>query len=214
MANAEFWRKLKEEFNELAKHEYRVVPDPADGRRLRARGEYASDQGIEIGRWFVNDGFSPDFRAAFDEAAARGGHALKPPRSAEPLDYWLHSLFQFVLVIDKESDDRGHLALGNKEHGGIIRDLCQASAVYCSSLATKALDVTHRHRELGPIEKVRILARQMLAEGATHRQVCERLKDAARPPRAEWRDKPWDKAYLSQEYRGAVCKWLSKNCRP
>ena len=40
MANAEFWRKLKDEFKELANQEYIVVPDPGDGRRLQARGEY------------------------------------------------------------------------------------------------------------------------------------------------------------------------------
>jgi hypothetical protein len=42
--------------------------------------------------------------------------------------------------------------------------------------------VMRRQQKNGDIEGVRNLARQMLAEGATHQAVCQRLKDAARPP--------------------------------
>jgi hypothetical protein len=214
MANAEFWRKLKDEFTELAKQEYSVVRDAGDGRRLRAQGDYSSGGGGGIGCWFVNDSFSADFRASFDETAVCAGHALNPPPGANPLEFWLHSLFQFLLEIDETREDRGHLVVGDKEHGGIVRDLCAASAMYCSILATRARDFVRRFQEPGAIEGVRIRARQMLAEGATHQQVCQRLKDAPRPPRVEWRHLSWDKAYQYERYRGAVCKWLSKNCRP
>jgi hypothetical protein len=213
MANAEFWRKLKDEFTELGEHEYSVVPDASDGRRLRAQGDYTCGGG-GIGCWFVSDSFTADFRASFDETAVRAGQALNPPRGAKPLEFWLHSLFQSLLKIDEAREDRGHLAVGDREHGGIIRDLCAASAMYCSILAIKARDVMRRHREPGEIEGVRIRARQMLTEGATHQQVCQCLKDAPRPLRAEWRHLPWDKAYQSESYRAAVCKWLSQNCRP
>jgi hypothetical protein len=74
--------------------------------------------------------------------------------------------------------------------------------------------VLRRRQKNGGIEGVRVRARKMLAEGATHQEVCQRLKDADRPARAEWRHLSWDKAYMWERFRGSVCKWLSKNCRP
>lgn len=74
--------------------------------------------------------------------------------------------------------------------------------------------VLRRQRKNREIEGVRVRARQMLVDGSTHQEVCQRLKDEVRPPRAEWRHLPWDKAYLDEHYRGSVAKWLSKNCRP
>src|SRR5437763_6339692 len=97
MADAEFWRRLKHEFSDLAAHEYSVVPDPSDGRRLHAHGEYTSGRSGGIGCWLLNDSFSADFRTSFDEAAALAGHALDPPSGVKPLDFWLHSLFPFLL---------------------------------------------------------------------------------------------------------------------
>jgi hypothetical protein len=77
--------------------------------------------------------------------------------------------------------------------------------------------IKRRHRKMREeIEKVRILAslaRTMLAENASHREVCLRLRDMPRPPNAAWRHLPWDKAYLDPRHRSAVCKWLSGNCR-
>jgi hypothetical protein len=64
----------------------------------------------------------------------------------------------------------------------------------------------------GEIEAVRILARTMLAEKASHREVCSRLGDMPRPPQSTWRHLPWDKAYRDPQYRSAVRRWLSGNC--
>jgi hypothetical protein len=82
------------------------------------------------------------------------------------------------------------------------------------AIVESSRSVARRHSETGAVEDVRIRARQMLVEGATHRQVCERLKEAPRPTRAEWRHLAWDRAYKNERYRSAVCKWLSRNCRP
>ena len=217
MVDAAFWRKRKEEFRDLAKDEYIAVPDPADHRRLHAYGNYPSKRGVGICCWMLNETFSADFRTSFEEAAALAGSALDPPQGAPLVEFWLHCLFQHLLAIDKTMPDRGHLGIGGGG-GGIIRDVCTASAMYCSWLAKKTLEsslsVVRRHRETGAIEGVLIQARQMLVEGATQRQVCERLKEAPRPSRAEWRHLPWDKAYKDERYRSAVCKWLSRNCRP
>ena len=214
MTELEFWPKRKHEFRELAELEYAVVPDPADSRRLYAYGDYSRKQSSRFGSWTLNESFSLDFHASFEEAAALAGHALNPPADVTAIHFWLHSLFQFLLEVDRTSVDRGHLAVGDRERGGIIRDVSAASAMFCSYLAAKAMDRRSRYKEAGAIELVRISARQMIAEGATHQQVCQRLRDQARPPRAEWRHLTWDKAYLNSKFRGSVRKWLSKNCRP
>ena len=98
-----------------------------------------------------------------------------------------------------------------------IHHLFKASADYCLWLiASQAKSgVVRRQRpDNSSIENVRALARQWRAQGDTHQEICQHLKGKARPPRAEWRHLTWDKAYLDQHYRGSVCKWLSKNCRP
>jgi hypothetical protein len=217
MADAAFWRKRKEEFRDLAKDEYLAVPDPADDRRLHAYGSKPSERGFDIYSWKLNEPFSADFRTAFEEAASLAGSALDPPQGAPLVEFWLHRLFQHLLAIDKAISDRGHLGIGGRGFG-VIRDVCTASAMYCSRLAQETLEssrsVARRHRETGAVEDVRIRARQMLVEGATHRQVCERLKEAPRPTHAEWRHLSWDRAYKNERYRSAVCKWLSRNCRP
>ena len=51
--------------------------------------------------------------------------------------------------------------------------------------------IKRRHRKSREeIETVRILARKMLAEGASHREVCIRLRDSPRPPNAAWSHLP------------------------
>jgi hypothetical protein len=96
---------------------------------------------------------------------------------------------------------------------GTIERIFETSADFCLELGSYApADATERRRQKDGIEDVRAKARKMLDEGATHRQVCQRLKDADRPPRTAWRHLPWDKAYMTA--RDSVCKWLSKNCRP
>jgi hypothetical protein len=111
---------------------------------------------------------------------------------------------------------------------GTIERIFETSADFCLELGSHAPpaaseviaadasseSVLRRRQKNEGIEDVRVCARKMLAEGATHRQVCERLKDANRPPRAEWRHLEWDKAYMAERFRGSVSKWLSKNCRP
>lgn len=139
MADATFWRKLKKEFTDLAEEEHRAIPDPSDGRRLHAYGDYIRGRGDLVGRWQLNDGLSADFRILFEETATLAGSALDPPRGAKPLHFWLHRLFHQLLEIDELSNNRGHL-VGDRERGGIVRDVCTASAIYCSVLAKAALE--------------------------------------------------------------------------
>lgn len=58
------------------------------------------------------------------------------------------------------------------------------------------------------LKAIQELVRAMVSEGTTrHQEICRRLGDHPRPPRAGWRDLPWPRAY--REHRGAVARWLS-----
>jgi hypothetical protein len=230
-------RTLKNEFRRLAEYEYRAVPDPADSRRLSAYGDYTGAHASGIGCWHVGHGVSAEFRISFEELATTGGASLKAPYGVEPLQLWLHGLATFLAVGEHPYENSGYLVVWNPHRVGIVRNAAAASAVYCSYLATKCaaeeVGVSSTRRDadsavavkqpgggvsrratcdLG-VEDARQRAKQMIAEGASHRDVCQRLSDAPRPARVAWNHLPWDKAYREPRFRSSVCKWLSKNCR-
>ena len=181
MAKAEFWRKRKRDFTELAAEEYSAVPDPADSRRLRTSGDYTDGQVGGIGRWRLNDGPNADFLAHFQEAATWAGGALGPPPGVNPLEFWLHRLFQDLLETEGPRDDIGHLAIGQRDQGGIIRDVCQASATFCSRLARGALE---REVETSRNEASNNAAAQTkLAHDLTQKPPHRRPKSVRRHPR-------------------------------
>jgi hypothetical protein len=227
--SAEFWRDQKSEFDRLTEDEYRTVPDPADYRRLYAYGDYTAVKSNQVGSWTLRGGLSADFRTSFEAAATMAGKALHPICSAAPLQLWLHSLAQFLIQQEHQIEERGHLAVWEPDRGGVIRDVPAASAFYCSWLikehgAQEAATteqsklqqriVSRRATSDATTESIRRTARQMIAEGASHHDVCKRLGNTPRPARTTWKHLPWDKAYKDERFRGAVCKWLSKNCRP
>ena len=229
MESVEFWRNRKNEFRRLAGYEYRTVPDPADRRRLYAYGDYTVVDCGGVGSWTLVGGLSADFRTAFEEAATTAGCALRSGSGADPLQFWLHSLAQFLLKQEQGTEGGGHLAVWEPNRGGVVRDVPAASVFYCSWLIKEGaareaatsqtsklpgIGVPRRATTDATIEPVRQLARQMIAEGATHRAVCQRLGNAPRPARTGWTHLDWDKAYKEQRFRSSVCKWLSKNCRP
>lgn len=179
----------------------------------------------------------------FLELANRAGRAFARAGAEDTWKYWLEILVGYLLQNDLDEEHIQQFSVGHlyrpqgttpETHPGVIiqgenyeiRHLFKASEECCSWLkrrrwndSDKITEGVPRPRALprqpknGEIESVRVSARKMLAEGATHQQVCQRLDDAVRPPRAEWRHLRWDKAYLSDRFRGSVCKWLSKNCR-
>jgi hypothetical protein len=168
------------------------------------------------------------FRGLIRRAAVAAGHR---EQNGE-IDYWLTLLREYLLKSNSESitiepHTARRLGQAGIKHGPLltIQPLCRASADYCLDRASQAriddeaeqkqcgTSIRRRYRRNEAIENVRALIRRMLDEGATHFQICQRLKSAGRPPRAEWRHLPWDKAYMCEEYRDSVCKWISKNCR-
>jgi hypothetical protein len=71
---------------------------------------------------------------------------------------------------------------------------------------------TQEHND--ELQQVKIWIRQMRSEKLTHREICERLGDRPRPPRATWRFLPsWLAAYDDPKYREDVRTWISKTVR-
>ncbi len=66
-----------------------------------------------------------------------------------------------------------------------------------------------RRRDPG-IQQIKRRVRQLRSEGLSDKDICGRLGDSPRPPRAAWRDCTWPVAY--QRHTPAVAKWLSEAC--
>jgi hypothetical protein len=60
------------------------------------------------------------------------------------------------------------------------------------------------------LQQLKSRVRELRDEKLSHRQICDRLGDAARPSRATWRDLTWPTAY--KRYSSAVARWLSDAC--
>ena len=57
------------------------------------------------------------------------------------------------------------------------------------------------------LQNLRTRVRKFHDDGLTHREICDRLANSPRPPRAGWRDLEWPTAY--KRHTPAVTKWLS-----
>jgi hypothetical protein len=58
---------------------------------------------------------------------------------------------------------------------------------------------------------IRLLVKKLKAEGLSHRQMCDRLANSARPPQSRWKDLSWPMAYKKQTK--SVKRWLSEATR-
>lgn len=69
-----------------------------------------------------------------------------------------------------------------------------------------------RVRQRDPdLQNLKARVRKLHRDGLTHRQICDRLANSPRPPRASWRELEWPLAYKRRS--SAVTKWLSDACR-
>jgi hypothetical protein len=60
------------------------------------------------------------------------------------------------------------------------------------------------------LKQLKSRVRKLRDEGLSHKEICERLGNSPRPPRAVWRDLMWATAY--KQRTAAVSKWLSQAC--
>jgi hypothetical protein len=130
--SAHIWHGFHVEFKALAEEELRKDPNNRGDRWLRAYLTRDDETGEE---WHVSAGVDEGFRARFEVLATRAGITLRAQvLTIPPLEFWLHALFENLL-----EDRSAELFAANKETGGIILRVCEASATYCARLEKTAL---------------------------------------------------------------------------
>jgi len=130
---ADLWHGLHLEFTALTEEELRRDPSNRNDKWLRCYVTRSQEEGEQLS---LSAGLDEGFRARFEALATRAGIALgAQPGEASPLDFWLRALFENLL------EHKSHaLFAANKEGGGIITRVCEASATFCSRLEKSALN--------------------------------------------------------------------------
>lgn len=83
--------------------------------------------------WHVGGGINEGFHGRFEVEATRAGIALGSTLNGEPGDIWLHCVFSDLVAHNSK------LLFAPSEDGGVIVQVCEASAVYCVRLEKQAL---------------------------------------------------------------------------
>jgi hypothetical protein len=69
-----------------------------------------------------------------------------------------------------------------------------------------------KRRRVDPVvQQIKTRVKKLRAERRSYEDICGRLGDSARPPRAVWKDLTWPNAY--RQHTKAVTKWLSEACQ-
>lgn len=133
-ADSSFWHSLHREFVALANEEHNDLQAQAGDHCLRAYSDYKREKAA-YGNWMLGEGPNENFRARFEALAARGGIALERATQDDPVVSWLHCLF--LNLLEQKSKQ---LFAAEREVGGIILHVCEASATYCSRLEKDAVE--------------------------------------------------------------------------
>ena len=96
MADPDFWRRIHYEFDVLTEKEDRLTDGSRSDLRLTAYCSYGPGH-PPFGTIGVNHGAIPDIRLKFDDIAVRAARALNCPQEATLIQFWLHSLYQYLL---------------------------------------------------------------------------------------------------------------------
>ncbi|HEX4543707.1 MAG TPA: deaminase [Candidatus Acidoferrum sp.] len=118
----------------MAGEERAFAPGNKDDLWLVAHVSY-SDPAATCGSWMVYRGINEEFKARFEALATRAGRALGPVAGSRPIHVWLHHLF-----LDLLKHDSKFLFAAKEGVGGIIRNVCAASATYSARLDMNALE--------------------------------------------------------------------------
>jgi hypothetical protein len=151
---SDVWQDFSERFKLLADEERAIVKSKREDLRMRAccnyrehpeiiaergkpeQGPFCLIHAPECGLWMLYGGPNENFRARFDALGTRAGIELGSPHSIERLDFWLHRLYLDL----RENNSR--LLFAADEKGGMILDVPEASAIFCSRLEKKALETS------------------------------------------------------------------------
>jgi hypothetical protein len=127
------WSGFRTTFNDLVRRENQLFGQVTYDHLLGASGIYENTR-HECGDWSLR-GSKESLREEFRLCATRAGIALGVPVGVQPLEFWLHRLFWYLL--DSEKTDYLFAA---KEGGGVIRRLLEASEFYCTFLERVAIE--------------------------------------------------------------------------
>jgi hypothetical protein len=152
------WKDFHERFTQLANEEERIERAAPKDRLLRGYCDYKRHPEIwaekgkpkqgpfcllkapETGLWMLGDGVNENFQERFRVLAAHAGVALGSPEGTDPEDFWLHRLY-----LDLMENNSDQLFAASKE-GGMILQVSEASATFCSRLERKAVTEAGRLR--------------------------------------------------------------------
>jgi hypothetical protein len=86
-------------------------------------------------------------RAEFETLATAAGKALGCPKDVQPLKFWLYHLFMHLRETESKHlwapDQSTKIGIATVERAaGFIKDICEASALFCSRLERQALEQT------------------------------------------------------------------------
>lgn len=154
MLESDLWLDFHEKFRLLADEGRAILQSKREDLRMRAYCNYdehpeiISERGKpeqgpfcllhppECGLWILSGGPNENLRARFDALATRAGIKLGSPQGIEQIDFWLHRLYLDL----RENNSR--LLFAADDNGGMILDAPEASAIFCSRLEKKALEMS------------------------------------------------------------------------
>jgi hypothetical protein len=195
--DAILWRDLYGRFNLLADEQQMV----AEERRLRMFCDYtdhsSEHQGAfglyfkpEFGKWTRSKGPDHVFWGKFEAVATVAGDRLGPPKNtASPSTwgalmgsvsgsvYWLHELYEYLL---KNASPEVSAA---DDRRGVIKNVCQASAVFCAHLAKEEAD----SESIGEVSTE--AAKQKIVAPSSQPETTKRRDKGGRPRKDDERGK-------------------------
>ena len=128
------WQSFRLGFDALVEKELASSTRNTRDRWLRAYVDYR-DKSHKHGQWQLGGNLDEGLRERFDLLATKAGAALGSAPSAEPRDLWLHYVF-----LDRLEQGSNLLFAAQKDDGGIVVRVCEASAIYCARLEKRAVE--------------------------------------------------------------------------
>ncbi len=172
----------------------------------------------EFGVWTLSKGPNENFQARFQVMATRAALDLGSPPDAEPLDFWLHRLY---FDLGKTGSDQLFAA---SAEGGIILNVCLASATFCARLEKRALEIsvsaqTKGQRGQRKSENPEVAKRRALVNSNPNisaSEMCQIFDREKAPLPAKWQEagfKSWSRIYRIPMYRSKIAVLISKDKR-
>ena len=236
---AEEWRDFHNRFMHLADKQKQIVrATRLEGYCSFADPEFEGDccvlPTLESAMLELSKGPDELLKARFEALATAAGKALGCKKDVQPLKFWLYSLFMHL----RQTGSRhlfapmGHGTVGVltvERAGGIITDVCEASAIFCSRLEKRALEQSEPNEPAATqkaerksakaarrgdpeIAKRTALVRSNLGSSAA--EMCQIFDRQNVPLPSKWQEagfNGWVQAQKDPKYRSRIDTLISKD---